>query len=103
MKHFGKITVILMYLAIFALPFVCFCLNQFPPDAFTYCWFGFWTIEGIITAILSNIKLSHEQFKTVIGEVSPYINVDNAESVLERFSGIDFVKKLPKKKEESVG
>lgn len=49
---FNKFSVLLMYIMVIGLFAFCFIVKDYPPAEFTYCWFGFWMLQAVITAVL---------------------------------------------------
>lgn len=101
MKHFGKISVILMYVAIFLLPFLCAFTPLIISDVMIICWFIFWGVEGIVMGLLSTNKLSHEKFEVLMEQIKPYLNAENVSKVVEKVSGIEIKPQI--NTTESVG
>jgi hypothetical protein len=89
---FSKFSVSLMYIMIIGYLAICLVIRSWPPAEFTYCWFGFWSIQAVLTTILRNSKRKHEFMKILVGEFRPYINNENALKILERITNIDFEK-----------
>lgn len=95
---FNKLSVILMYIMVIGLPVICILLKEYPPDAFLYCWFGFWVVQAIITAKLRISKRKREEQTDILDIIETYINEDNISEVSERLLGVKLTPKKSKKK-----
>ena len=101
-----------MMLAIIGYVVAGFYRDNWPPAEITYCWFGFWTVQAIVTAKLQMDKRKdrrhckdYEQQQTFMESIVPFINKDNAVAICDRFLGFqpiyrepEMVKKEDKKK-----
>ena len=99
---FNKASVLLMYIMVIGIFAFCFITQQYPPAEFTYCWFGFWIAQAAITCILQ-INKRKDRHKTedrisFWEAITPYINADNADKLIERYIGIE--PNYKKKKED---
>lgn len=92
---FNKMSVILMYVMVIGLPAVCIVLRDYPPNAFIYCWFGFWIVQAIITAKLRISKRKKQSEDDLLDYIGAYINEDNIADISEKFLGVEL---KPKKK-----
>mgnify|MGYP003427313138 CR=1 FL=1 len=90
---FNKLSVILMYIMVIVMPVICVLIKDYPPDSLIYCWFGFWAIQAAITAKIRNEKRRTEKDKSIFDGLINYINEDNVDKVVEKYLGIDGLKK----------
>lgn len=90
---FNKCSVLLMYICIIGLFAFCYITNNYPPAEFTYCWFGFWVAQAIITCKLQIDKRKKKNKTDFLEAVTPYINEDNVDNLIEKYLGVDLIKK----------
>lgn len=99
---FSRGAVIIMMLAIVGYVAAGFIRDCWPPAEITYCWFGFWTVQAIVTARLQMDKRKddrrykeYDQQQTFMQSVVPFINKDNAVALCDRFLGFQPVYREP--------
>lgn len=104
---FSRSSVALMFLAIIGYVAAGFIRENWPPSEITYCWFGFWTVQAIVTAKLQIDKRKddrhykeYEQQQTFMESIVPFINKDNAVAVCDRFLGFQPVYREPEMAKE---
>ena len=103
---FNKASVILMYIMVICLFLFCYITQQYPPAEFTYCWFIFWIAQAIITCVLQINKRKsrrHEQERISFFEaITPYINEENVNSIIEKYTGISPKYKVRQHQKEEI-
>jgi hypothetical protein len=98
---FNKASVCLMYVMVIGYLAVCLLIKDWPPAEFTYCWFGFWVVQALVTAHLEENKRAHKRQQTFLQALVPYINEDNAEALVERWLDVDIKPERRKRKQIS--
>lgn len=96
---FSRASVILMYLAVIGYVAAGYITGDWPPDAITYGWFGFWLGQGIITCSLTVNKRTNNRKVSLAEAITPFINHENAVALAEKCLDIDVKYKTP---QESV-
>ena len=103
---FNKASVILMYIMVICLFLFCYITQQYPPAEFTYCWFIFWIAQAIITCVLQINKRKsrrHDQERISFFEaITPYINEENVNSIVEKYTGISPKYKVREHQKEEI-
>lgn len=94
--NFSRISVLLMYINIIGMFIYVAMTKDYPPTSFIIAWFGFWSVQAIITCTLQINKRKHNVNISFWDAALPYLNEDNICALAERYLDITPVYKKAK-------
>lgn len=94
--NFSRISVLLMYINIIGMFLYVAMTKDYPPTSFIVAWFGFWSVQAIVTCTLQINKRKHNANISFWDAALPYLNEDNICALAERYLDITPVYKKAK-------